>query len=244
MHRHCVSRTERVRTSRRAGVAALALVLVWAGRGAPAQSTDCVGDVNGNGVVTVDELILGVNIALEERPVTDAPVFDANADGRVTVNELVQAVGYALTSCPLNPPPLSGDAAVQASSRVAITNVGAIRILDFGVVGSQRSGGTRLLNLRAPPAVAGEPRDVAAASARGGAAAIEPCSGGGTRRISRRVASRRWGAQIFPPFMLLCRAISRWSRISVSSACFTASKICRSESTRWFASLTWNRFGI
>ena len=184
MHRHCVSRTERVRTSRRAGVAALALVLVWAGRGAPAQSTDCVGDVNGNGVVTVDELILGVNIALEERPVTDAPVFDANADGRVTVNELVQAVGYALTSCPLNPPPLSGDAAVQASSHVAITNVGAIRILDFGVVGSQRSGGTRLLNLRAPPAVAGEPRDVAAASARGGAAAIEPCSGGGTRQVS------------------------------------------------------------
>jgi len=60
----------------------------------------CVGDCDGNGSVTVDDLIKGVNIALGNLYVVDCPAFDANEDGSVTIDELIRAVGYALESCP------------------------------------------------------------------------------------------------------------------------------------------------
>ncbi len=59
----------------------------------------CVGDCNGDSEVTVDELITGVNIALDNRPVGDCPQFDASADGAVTIDELIAAVNVALTGC-------------------------------------------------------------------------------------------------------------------------------------------------
>lgn len=62
-------------------------------------STDCTGDCNGNGAVTVDELIVGVNIALGTQPLGNCPSFDSNSDGKTTVNELVGAVGNALAGC-------------------------------------------------------------------------------------------------------------------------------------------------
>src|SRR5262245_23495016 len=58
------------------------------------------GDCNGDGTVTVDDLIKGVNIALGNAPVSDCPSFDANHDGVVTVDELIQAVNNALTAPP------------------------------------------------------------------------------------------------------------------------------------------------
>lgn len=54
------------------------------------------GDCNDNACVTVEEMVAGVNIALDRRPLTLCPPFDSNADGRVTVNELVSAVGDLL----------------------------------------------------------------------------------------------------------------------------------------------------
>jgi len=59
----------------------------------------CVGDCNANGVVAINELIIGVNIALGNRPATDCPSFDSNGNGAVAVNELVQAVNAALQGC-------------------------------------------------------------------------------------------------------------------------------------------------
>jgi cysteine-rich repeat protein len=59
----------------------------------------CVGDCNGNGEVTVDELITGVNIALGSLPLSTCRVFDANADGEATVDELIRAVNDALIGC-------------------------------------------------------------------------------------------------------------------------------------------------
>jgi hypothetical protein len=54
------------------------------------------GDCNGDGQVSIDELILGVNIALGIQPVTACPAFDTNADGQVSIDELIAAVNVAL----------------------------------------------------------------------------------------------------------------------------------------------------
>lgn len=59
----------------------------------------CFGDCNGNGEVTVDELITGVNIALGAAPLGSCPRFDTDGNGMVTVDELVAAVNAALNGC-------------------------------------------------------------------------------------------------------------------------------------------------
>ena len=50
-------------------------------------------------MVTVQELVKGVNIALGTQPLADCPAVDANGDDHVTVNELLQAVRAALDGC-------------------------------------------------------------------------------------------------------------------------------------------------
>jgi hypothetical protein len=65
----------------------------------PTSSPACLGDCNGDGVVTVDELITGVNIALGALELDACEEFDGNADGTVTVDELITAVNNALTGC-------------------------------------------------------------------------------------------------------------------------------------------------
>ncbi len=68
---------------------------------APLQSAaQCVGDCHGDGAVTVDEIVTGVNIALGSAPVSNCPAFDADGSGEVTINELVRAVSFALDVCP------------------------------------------------------------------------------------------------------------------------------------------------
>lgn len=55
-----------------------------------------LGDCNRNGVIGIEELVRGVNIALGRAPVDECTPFDRNADGRVTVDELVRGVRNAL----------------------------------------------------------------------------------------------------------------------------------------------------
>jgi len=59
----------------------------------------CVGDCNGDGMVAINELIIGVNIALGSAPLSMCPSFDANGDGMVGINELITAVNNALNGC-------------------------------------------------------------------------------------------------------------------------------------------------
>lgn len=67
----------------------------------PTQSASaCVGDCGGDGEVTVDELITGVNIALGVTAQSACPIFDANTDGETTIDEILQAVNSALNGCP------------------------------------------------------------------------------------------------------------------------------------------------
>lgn len=68
--------------------------------GAITVSGGCVGDCNGDGNVTVDELVLGVNIALGTANIDACPAFDADGNGSVTVDELIQGVNNALNGCP------------------------------------------------------------------------------------------------------------------------------------------------
>ncbi|MGH3429201.1 MAG: S8 family serine peptidase [Mycobacteriales bacterium] len=54
------------------------------------------GDCDGDGHVSIADLIRGVRIALGDAPLADCPSFDQNRDGQVTIDEIVQAVDVAL----------------------------------------------------------------------------------------------------------------------------------------------------
>lgn len=69
----------------------------------------CAGDCDGDGVVAVNELILGVRSALDGEILCAA--CDRNSDGVVDISELVGAVNAALSGCPLTPTPTATVAA-------------------------------------------------------------------------------------------------------------------------------------
>src|SRR5258708_5932515 len=87
---------------RSAGGAGASLVLVGGALRAPAAA-QCVGDCNVSGTVTVDKLIVAVNIALGAKPLAQCASLDVDANGAVTVDELVRAVANALQGCPIVP---------------------------------------------------------------------------------------------------------------------------------------------
>lgn len=60
----------------------------------------CPGDCDGDGAVRVNELLTGVNIALDPTAFGLCPSFDADGDVSVEIGELVAAVNAALTGCP------------------------------------------------------------------------------------------------------------------------------------------------
>jgi len=58
----------------------------------------CIGDCNGDGMVAINELVTGVNIALGLQPVTACEAF-ADQSGAVGISQLVQGVIAALNGC-------------------------------------------------------------------------------------------------------------------------------------------------
>ena len=70
------------------------------------QPAACVGDCNSDGAVTVDELVVMVNISLETADVSSCRAGDVSGgnpsgpDGQITVDELIRAVNNALNGCP------------------------------------------------------------------------------------------------------------------------------------------------
>jgi hypothetical protein len=60
----------------------------------------CSGDCSGDGIVTVDEVVTGVSIALGELPVSNCLQVDLNGDESITVDELMSAIATALNGCP------------------------------------------------------------------------------------------------------------------------------------------------
>jgi hypothetical protein len=61
----------------------------------------CIGDCDGDGEVTVDNLLVMVNISLGTTPANVCPAGDANGDGEITVDEIIAGVNSLLTGCPL-----------------------------------------------------------------------------------------------------------------------------------------------
>jgi hypothetical protein len=91
--------TVRSRRTRRCSgriIVALTLAVVTVQRVA-AQS--CVGDCDRNGRVAINELILGVNIALGSQPLSACPAFDCTGNGAVPINCIVQGVNSSLEGC-------------------------------------------------------------------------------------------------------------------------------------------------
>jgi hypothetical protein len=88
--------------------AAIALICI----GAPALA--CVGDCNGDGMVSVAELVEGVRISLGEAPLSECPAFDATPDGQLRIDELVLAVTAALDGCPATPTPSPADTPIAS----------------------------------------------------------------------------------------------------------------------------------
>ncbi len=69
------------------------------GDSAALAAPTCAGDCDGIGGVTVDEILMPVNIALDTGSVTDCGRGDANGDNQITIDEILMAVNLALNGC-------------------------------------------------------------------------------------------------------------------------------------------------
>lgn len=158
------------------GLGLTLLTLLWA---ASAQAA-CTGDCGGDGQVTVDEILVGVNIALGTASPSACGAMDANSDGQVTVDEVVGALNGALNGCldvpptptptatatatatqaVATPPPACSDsdgiATLTASNAVPASGSG---VLDTSCVKVENAGGTRseLTRVRVRGTVGGVP---------------------------------------------------------------------------------------
>ena len=84
------------------GALALSALLAFAPRSTLAT---CAGDCNANGAVSIDELVVMVNVALDQAALSLCPAGDRNGDGEIAIAEIVAAVDRALGSCNLTQPP-------------------------------------------------------------------------------------------------------------------------------------------
>ncbi|HSP99120.1 MAG TPA: hypothetical protein VL049_18000 [Candidatus Dormibacteraeota bacterium] len=107
-----------VRRSASLAIAALLLAAV----GSPAHA-QCGGDCNGDGMVAINELITGVNIALGSSQVTACQSFDANGNGMVAINELIAAVNNALAGCSAVTPTATPTTSATTSPTTSVTPV-------------------------------------------------------------------------------------------------------------------------
>ena len=55
---------------------------------------------DGDGQVTIDEILTMVNIALGNADISACTAGDTNGDDQITVDELIAAVNNALNGCP------------------------------------------------------------------------------------------------------------------------------------------------
>lgn len=81
------------------GISATSVAALREVLGASCRAIGCApraGDCNGDGIVTIDELVRGVRVALGVDAASACAALDLDADGRVGVHELVAAVVAAL----------------------------------------------------------------------------------------------------------------------------------------------------
>jgi len=81
----------------------LLMLAVWSVLSPGHAAAACVGDCNGDGAVTVDELVIMVNVALGAAPASSCAAGDADNNGDITIDEIVAATNNALSTCALPP---------------------------------------------------------------------------------------------------------------------------------------------
>ncbi len=59
----------------------------------------CHGDCDGDDTVSIDELVLAVNISLGQQPVSACRAIDRNGSGEVTIDEIILAIANAQAGC-------------------------------------------------------------------------------------------------------------------------------------------------
>lgn len=60
----------------------------------------CVGDCNGDGEVTADEVVLATAINLGSQDISKCKAADENGDGKVSASELTKSNQNAQNGCP------------------------------------------------------------------------------------------------------------------------------------------------
>jgi sugar lactone lactonase YvrE len=90
----------------------------------------CGGDCNGDGQVTVGEIVTMVNIALGNVDLSACTAGDDNHDGQITVNEILTAVIDALSGCP-RPTPLCQPLPVTTTSALWVSDSSNSRVLEY-----------------------------------------------------------------------------------------------------------------
>lgn len=109
--------------------------VVGAGR---AVAVPCVGDCSDDGTITVDEILIGVNVALGLASMSTCPQFDIDASGTLTVDELVSSVDAALRGCdPVQPTPTPSAAGPRITS-LSIARADQSPVAPIGVDASGR----------------------------------------------------------------------------------------------------------
>jgi DNA-binding beta-propeller fold protein YncE len=66
---------------------------------AASVTAQCPGDCNTDGEVTVNEIIVAVNIALGAQAVAACAAFDVDGNGEVTIDDIIRGINAALTQC-------------------------------------------------------------------------------------------------------------------------------------------------
>lgn len=84
-------------------VASLAMGGLTLVPGVAAAGVACPGDCAGDGSVSIEDLIIGVSIALGSQPVSACTAMDSSGEGSVTVDDLIRAITAALDGCPPAP---------------------------------------------------------------------------------------------------------------------------------------------
>jgi hypothetical protein len=138
---------------------AIALVAASAATSVRAGTGTCVGDCNGDGTVSINELITAVNIALDTGSLSTCRAIDNDGDGVAAISELIQAVNGALSSCSRESPldlafsELSGGDVIGAEAQFAAAvsaqpnNPQAIFFLALTRLATRTTGDPALLDI-------------------------------------------------------------------------------------------------
>lgn len=91
-------------------------------------------------MVQINEVIVGVGIALGMQSLNDCPSFDVNGNNQVTIEEIIQAVDAALNGCTSSASGQLTNAASGVAVSTSSTVSQVVTILDFGSVGFGGAG--------------------------------------------------------------------------------------------------------